>query len=443
MNTLEIYMLGNLRILLNGKPVLGKMSSKAAALLCYLAINRNKAFSREKLSSIFWESAASETARYNLRYTLWTLRKLFNAEKKQPEVILTEKDSCFINPELKITVDALDMENLAISLQRDNSIEPVQLLETIKGLYKGDFLEGFYINKSVEFNDWVFYERERLQRIYFEALSCISKLHIEAGDYRGSIQLLNDMLRINPLQEELYEALIRNYLELGDRNAALSQYRRCSDILREELNISPNESIDTLYRQIKFNDQPVSSTSDKKVLQYEPSGLKLIIYSDSLPGESELMQPRQDILTVYASCLPVIELQYGCLSDLIRAILRWCPQHILKELPKCFWRDLYRIEAGALDFTGEAFTVDQLTALSEKIRIFAALERLFNTIAERISFTVHIQSVQWIDKLSMEFFRYFLFRNHDVPMTVVFSGMVQEELAADLRQHFPIKYNKK
>jgi DNA-binding SARP family transcriptional activator len=66
-------MLGNPAIILNNKPILGSMSNKAIALLCYLVLNKDKMYSRDKLASIFWDSANIETIRYNLRYTLWSL----------------------------------------------------------------------------------------------------------------------------------------------------------------------------------------------------------------------------------------------------------------------------------------------------------------------------------------------------------------------------------
>lgn len=439
MINLEIYMLGNLKILLNGKPVLGNMSNKAAALLCFLALNRSKAFSREKLSSIFWDSAASDTARYNLRYTLWSLRKIFNAEKNQPEVILTDKDSCYINPELEITTDVQDMENLLSSLQHDSSVEPIRLLEKIKKIYKGDFLEGFYINKSVEFNDWVFFERERLQRIYFEALNYMSKLYIKSGDYRRSIEILNEMLRINPLQEDLYEGLIKNYMELGDRNSALSQYRRCCNILREELNISPNENIISLYQQIKSGTKSALKP-EKATLHDDPDLFRLIIIQDSLfESLPDILKQPQTALTVSVSCCPQAPLAYCCLSNMIRSILKNCPHPILKLLPDYYWKDLSRIEIGVYELTGEICSTDNLTALSERIRIFAALEKLLKLIAEKNAFTIHILSIQWIDRISLEFFRHFLFRNRNIPITVIFSGYGYEAQIDAFKEHLPME----
>lgn len=437
MINLEIYMLGNLKILLNGKPLLGSMSNKAAALLCFLTLNRSKAFSREKLSSIFWDSAAPDTARYNLRYTLWSLRKIFNAEKKQPEVILTDKDSCYINPELEITTDVQNMENLLTGLHGDSSVESIRQLEKIKKIYKGDFLEGFYINKSIEFNDWVFFERERLQRIYFDALSRMSKLYIETGDYRKSIDILNEMLHINPLQEDLYEGLIKNYMALGDRNAALSQYRRCCNILREELNISPNDAIVQLHQQIKSGTKPAFK-SEKAALQDNPDLLRLVIIRDSLlENLPDILKQPQVALTVSVSCYPQATVGYYCLSDMIRCILSNCPHSILRLLPDYHWKDLSRIEAGIFELTGEVCSSDNLTVLSERLRIFAALEKLLKIIAEKTAFTIHILSIQWIDRISLEFFRYFLFRNRNIPITIIFSGHGYEEQLSAFKEHLP------
>ncbi|MDD4504151.1 MAG: BTAD domain-containing putative transcriptional regulator, partial [Clostridiaceae bacterium] len=265
MINLEICMLGNPTITLNNKPILNSMSNKAVALLCYMVLNKDKMYSRDKLASIFWDSANIETARYNLRYNLWSLRKILDADKKQIPVIETYKDCCKINSDAAIYTDIFEMEKLLEENLKSKESDFIENLNKVKNIYKGEFLEGFYINKCPEFNDWVFFERERLQIKYFEVLHRLTKLYKSAGNYLKSIEILNEMLKINPLQEELYEELIKNYLELGDRGAALNQYKRCSNILRDELNIGPNESIRKLYHDIKN-----SNKSFQKSI-YQPS----------------------------------------------------------------------------------------------------------------------------------------------------------------------------
>jgi hypothetical protein len=51
-------------------------------------------------------------------------------------------------------------------------------LEAVRGIYRGEFLESFEVKNCFELNDWIFYERENLQRKYFEVLNIL------ANEYR-------------------------------------------------------------------------------------------------------------------------------------------------------------------------------------------------------------------------------------------------------------------
>lgn len=420
---LEICVLGNLTITLNKKTITSSMSNKAAALLCYLVLNKDKIFSRDKLSSIFWDSASTDTARYNLRYTLWSLRKVLDADKNQIPVILTYKDFCRINPEASIYVDVFEMEHhLEESIQLEGP-ELIGALDRIKGIYKGEFLEGFYINKCPEFNDWVFFERERLQRKHFEVLYRLTKLHKSTGNYLKSIEILNEMLIVNPLQEELYEELIKSYLELGDRASALNQYKRCSNILRDELNISPNENIRKLHDEIKNASKTSREPAEHPKAITSSSGLRVILIDEEKSTEkpeNQFLSDNQHLITVL--CHPAVQVSYACLSDFVGIIIETIDNSSLGKLPQYYWKDIRRIESTAYRICPDEIPMDSLTSVSEKIRVFKAIESLLNTVSMEIPFCIYIKSIQWIDETSLEFLKFFICRNKSSNITFVLEG---------------------
>jgi DNA-binding SARP family transcriptional activator len=425
-------MLGNPAIILNNKPILGSMSNKAIALLCYLVLNKDKMYSRDKLASIFWDSANIETIRYNLRYTLWSLRKILDADKKQIPFIETYKDCCRINSNAAIYTDVFEMENLLIQNLELEGSECIENLNKIKSIYKGEFLEGFYINKCPEFNDWVFFERERLQRIYFEVLYRLTKLHKSSGNYFKSIEILNEMLKINPLQEELYEELIKNYLELGDRGSALNQYKKCSNILRDELNISPNESIRKLYYDIKNSNISSPETNNKPSSSISSYKLRVIFLDENRP----IKKQKDEIATEMNNAIRIIccthtELSYSTLSDCVRIIIDSFDHDLLRKLPQYYWKDISRIESGVYEIYSGEINMDNLTPESEKIRIFKALERLFNVISANMHFCINIKQLQWIDNISMEFLMYYIFRNRYSNIAFILEGLENEPICSD------------
>jgi len=426
-------MLGNPTITLNNKPILGSMSNKAIALLCYLVLNKDKMYNRDKLASIFWDSANIDTIRYNLRYTLWSLRKILDADKNQIPIIETYKDCCRINPDAAIYTDVLEMEKLLKENLDLEGSECIENLNKIKSIYKGEFLEGFYINKCPEFNDWVFFERERLQRLYFEVLYRLTKLYKTSGNYFKSIEILNEMLKINPLQEELYEELIKNYLELGDRGSALNQFKRCSNILRDELNISPNESIRKLHYDI-INSSIYSKEPVKKPSSNIHTGkLRVVFIDENKPAKKQEDKIAAEINNaIRITCFHKSVLSYSALSDCVRIIIDSFDHDLLRKLPQYYWKDISRIESGVYEIYSSDTNTDNLTLESEKIRIFKALEKLFNVISSNTHFCIYIRQLQWIDDISMEFLTYYISRNKYSNIVFILEGHETETINADL-----------
>ena len=73
---LRIQILGGLQITLADTPVLGFVSSKAQALLCYLVMNRAQPHLRTALAAMFWGDRSDEDAATNLRQVIANLRRL-------------------------------------------------------------------------------------------------------------------------------------------------------------------------------------------------------------------------------------------------------------------------------------------------------------------------------------------------------------------------------
>lgn len=71
---LELNLLGDVEIRLNGSRVVTLSSKKPKAILCFLAMQSGPQ-SRAKIASLLWTEAQDEFARANLRQALSSLRK--------------------------------------------------------------------------------------------------------------------------------------------------------------------------------------------------------------------------------------------------------------------------------------------------------------------------------------------------------------------------------
>src|SRR6185369_9100189 len=71
-----------------------------------------------------------------------------------------------------------------------------------------------------------------------------------ADRYAPAIQRAQQLVQSNPLLEEAHARLAWLYAQSGQRMAALQQFERCRDLLREELAVEPAPEFVRLHDQI-------------------------------------------------------------------------------------------------------------------------------------------------------------------------------------------------
>ncbi|MCB0245774.1 MAG: winged helix-turn-helix domain-containing protein, partial [Anaerolineae bacterium] len=75
MTRLSLELLGTFAATFDGHAVSRFRSSKARALLAYLAVEANRAHSRSSLAALLWPESSEQDAYRNLRVTLHRLRR--------------------------------------------------------------------------------------------------------------------------------------------------------------------------------------------------------------------------------------------------------------------------------------------------------------------------------------------------------------------------------
>ncbi len=141
----------------------------------------------------------------------------------------------------------MDVEKFR-ELAAEPASEP-RLREAV-ALFPGDFLEGFSLRDSPDFDDWQAATADTLRA---ELASVIRRLvgQLAAhGEIEEAISGARRWLAIDPLHEPAHRELIRLYAWNGDRAAALEQYRTCVRTLSRELGVAPLEETATLYAQV-------------------------------------------------------------------------------------------------------------------------------------------------------------------------------------------------
>jgi DNA-binding SARP family transcriptional activator len=110
-------------------------------------------------------------------------------------------------------------------------------------LREADLLPGWY-------EDWVVFERERLQHLRLGALESVAVQALATGDYDTALTAGLEAVAIEPLRESAHTIVIRAHLLAGNHADAVREYRAYCRQLRQLLGIAPSREMDDLMRPL-------------------------------------------------------------------------------------------------------------------------------------------------------------------------------------------------
>jgi predicted ATPase/DNA-binding SARP family transcriptional activator len=259
MGRLTLRVLGELQVLMDDVPVRSFESDKVRALLAYLAVEADRAHTREALIGLLWPDFTEETARHNLRQALFNLRLALGDHMAKPPYLLISRHSIQLNRESDYWLDiaqfnqmfeAWDKNRGQASPDSSLSIPPLQEMVDV---YRDEFLHHFYVADSTPFEDWMALNRERLRQQMMEALTCLVNALELRADFPAARRYAARQLELDAWREEAHYQLMRLLALDGQRSAALAQYEKCKRVLAEELGVEPSAETRDLYEQIRLD----------------------------------------------------------------------------------------------------------------------------------------------------------------------------------------------
>lgn len=241
---LEIFLLGGVQVRQNGVVVSNFMSSKAPALLAYLAVS-GRPHQREALAGLLWGEMPDAAAANNLRQVLSNLRKLFD-----PHLLIT-RDTVAFNRDAPHLLDTAAFSEL-LRLSSGQPAGPrAGLLRQALSHYQGDFLHGFYVRDAPDFEDWALVERVRLRDLALGALDQLTQLLLESGQCQEAVESSARLLAMDPWREEAHRWRMLALARCGQHSAALAQYQSCRKVLSQEFDAAPAAETTALYQRIR------------------------------------------------------------------------------------------------------------------------------------------------------------------------------------------------
>lgn len=239
--TLRLKLLGTPKISLAEQPLAESLSSKAQAILYYLAVT-GQPQPRIALATLLWGDLPESAARTNLRKALANLREVLGdyLELDHQEISFKSKE--------QLWVDVVEFEASVSALRQPTESQPLQ--EAVN-LYGGDFLTGFYVLHAPDFESWMVAEQERLRELVIQALQALADGYAGQEAWPAGLACLRRLLSLEPWREEAQRQVMLFLAYSGQRSAALAQFESCRRALEEELGVEPGPETVRLYEQIR------------------------------------------------------------------------------------------------------------------------------------------------------------------------------------------------
>jgi DNA-binding SARP family transcriptional activator len=437
---------------MDGRPVVVD-TRKAIALLAYLTVEGSA--SRDSLAALFWADASQDRARATLRRTLSALRAATQADS-----IAADRNLVTLVGPTRSDLASLDME---IAATADHGHDPrdvcdrcIPHLRTATDLYRGEFLEGFSVKASPEFDDWVRNMSESVRIRMGGAYHRLGTALAAAGDYPGAIGAVTRWIELDPLHEPAHRFLMLLHAWSGDRPGAIQAYRDCVTVLEHELGVAPLEETTELYEAILDEDLPPAPGAPRRVKAQTPprtptqpdlidreqelsllarslgqvtdGGRVLSMTGAPWMGKTRLLEEyasdagRESGVLIGRAFRMEQNLPYGVATQVLTAATPMI-EASRELIPQWAIHEVGRLVPG-LDDGDDGSTPDRFGEL----RLLEGIFTVLSTLAAQRPLVVILDDEQWLDQASAALFSYLARRIAAIPVLIVLAARTEDDL---------------
>jgi len=204
------------------------------ALLAVVAASGERGRSRDQLLGLFWSDASQSRAQHSLGQLLYAIRTSLDGDPFTGTNPL-RLNAAFIRS---------DIGDFGEALARGGDEAAVEL-------YRGPFLDGFYLTDAPEFEHWMDAERGRVERSYTEALERLAKSAEASNDYAAAARWRQKLVDTDPVSSKHATDLIRALMHAGNHASALQYAERYEAIVAQELGTSVGPAVAALVAEVR------------------------------------------------------------------------------------------------------------------------------------------------------------------------------------------------
>ena len=211
-------------------------NAKGCALLAYLIV-RGRSETREHLGDLFWDSADTSSNLRNLRVLLTRVRPFL------PGLDITRNSACYI-PQDDEKIDYLLLSDVLRYIERQPLLGDLRL-------FRGELLEGFFLEDAPRYMEWLTLERERLRRGVLDAYHKLCQALAKDKLWKEGAEAAASWLTIDELDETAVRWQLQFLAANGQITAARQVYAGFQKNLWEQLGLEPETTTAALVQELE------------------------------------------------------------------------------------------------------------------------------------------------------------------------------------------------
>jgi predicted ATPase/DNA-binding SARP family transcriptional activator len=249
---------GAARVEIDGVPV-AMHSRRSMALLAFVTLNQVE-HTRATLAATFWEDAAPEVARANLRSVLSTL------QSRLPGVLEVTRSTVAFGSTNHVDVDVQQfLAAVSAAESAATSADRIDACRLALDRHRGELLSGFEHLGVTALTGWLESERRVLERRAVGAAAFLVELLLADMRHAEAVQAADRLVTLDRYREASYLASMRALLADGEPQKALDEFERCRSLVVDDLGLTLGHDITSLERAIR-DDAPMVEEPTRPVL---------------------------------------------------------------------------------------------------------------------------------------------------------------------------------
>ncbi|MEM8813438.1 MAG: BTAD domain-containing putative transcriptional regulator [Pseudomonadota bacterium] len=226
---------------------------------------------RQSIAGLLWPNSTDKLAQGSLRTSLKALREALGEDAEH--ILETGNTQVLLRGDRII----VDVDQVYEMVDADDSGVLAQALE----LVQSDIAEGLVVREP-EPAEWLDNARERIRQRIMD----LAERKLRARPFTDSedpllIRYLSELcLRLDPTFEYAHYRLLDYYAQTNQAPLALKHYRRCREILWDQVGADPGKDIETLVAQIKNETgraSPSPQSHSNRPILFDPSEVPRLV----------------------------------------------------------------------------------------------------------------------------------------------------------------------